>query len=184
MNAMMEQLQSARHRGALGDLALHFAGLVTRLDSVADDGVVLAAALTSQQAVSGEVCVDLNEVSGSMVLVDEDGRGIMAPDLERWLIGLRCSSMVGHGDAYRPLVFELLPQSFTLTELQKTVEALSGGLLHKQNFRRMVESAGLVEPTDETRSEGRGRPARLYRFRSEVTAERPAPGVRARPRKH
>ena len=85
--------------------------------------------------------------------------------------------------AYRPLVFELLAQSFTLTELQKTVEALSGGLLHKQNFRRMVESAGLVEPTDETRSEGRGRPARLYRFRSEVTAERPAPGVRARPRK-
>ena len=84
--------------------------------------------------------------------------------------------------AYRPLVFELLPQLFTLTELQKTVEALSGGLLHKQNFRRMVESAGLVEVTDESRSEGRGRPARLYRFRSVVTAERPAPGVRARPR--
>lgn len=84
--------------------------------------------------------------------------------------------------AYRPLVFELLPERFTLTELQKTVEALSGGLLHKQNFRRMVESAGLVESTEETRSEGRGRPARLYRFRNVVTAERPAPGVRARPK--
>jgi hypothetical protein len=84
--------------------------------------------------------------------------------------------------AYRPLVFELLPELFTLTELQKTVESLSGGLLHKQNFRRMVESAGLVESTEQTRSEGRGRPARLYRFRSEVTAERPAPGVRARPK--
>jgi hypothetical protein len=85
--------------------------------------------------------------------------------------------------AYRPLVFELLPENFTLTELQRTVEALSGGLLHKQNFRRMVESAGLVESTEQTKSEGRGRPARLYCFRSEVTAERPAPGVRARPRK-
>lgn len=84
--------------------------------------------------------------------------------------------------AYRPLVFELLPEDFTLTELQQTVEALSGGVLHKQNFRRMVESAGLVEATEKSRSEGRGRPARLYRFRSEVTAERPAPGVRARPR--
>lgn len=84
--------------------------------------------------------------------------------------------------AYRPLVFELLPERFTLTELQKTVEALSGGLLHKQNFRRMVESAGLVESTEQTRSEGRGRPARLYRFRNVVTAERPAPGVRARPK--
>lgn len=84
--------------------------------------------------------------------------------------------------AYRPLVFELLPLTFTLTELQHTVEALSGGLLHKQNFRRMVANAGLVEQTEETRSEGRGRPARLYRFRSEVTVERPAPGVRTRPR--
>ncbi len=85
---------------------------------------------------------------------------------------------------YRPLVFELLPPRFTLTELQETVEALSGGLLHKQNFRRMVETAGLVEMTGDSRSEGRGRPARLYQFRSEVTAERPAPGIAANPFRH
>ncbi len=83
--------------------------------------------------------------------------------------------------SYRPLVFELLPDRFTLTELQETVEALSGGLLHKQNFRRMVETAGLVEPTGESRTEGRGRPARLYQFRSDVTAERPAPGISVNP---
>lgn len=82
---------------------------------------------------------------------------------------------------YRPLVFELLPDDFTLTELQETVEALSGGLLHKQNFRRMVETAGLVEMTGESRHERRGRPARLYQFRSDVTAERPAPGIAANP---
>lgn len=82
---------------------------------------------------------------------------------------------------YRPLVFELLPKRFTLTELQETVEALSGGLLHKQNFRRMVETAGLVEMTGDSRQEGRGRPARLYAFRSDVTAERPAPGIAANP---
>ena len=80
---------------------------------------------------------------------------------------------------YRPLVFELLPERFTLTQLQKTVEALSAGLLHKQNFRRMVESAGLVEPTGESIQEGRGRPARLYCFRSEVVAERPSLGFAA-----
>ncbi len=79
-------------------------------------------------------------------------------------------------------MFELLPELFTLTELQLTVEALSGGLLHKQNFRRMVESAGLVELTEYSKNEGRGRPARLYRFRNEATAERPAPGVRAHPK--
>lgn len=82
---------------------------------------------------------------------------------------------------YRPLVFELLPDRFTLTELQETVEALSGGLLHKQNFRRMVETAGLVEMTGDSRHEGRGRPARLYQFRGDVTAERPAPGIQANP---
>ena len=41
---------------------------------------------------------------------------------------------------YRPVVFELMPAEFTLTELQRTVEAISGRHLHKQNFRRLVES--------------------------------------------
>lgn len=83
--------------------------------------------------------------------------------------------------SYRPVVFELLPDQFTLTELQDTVEALAGGLLHKQNFRRMVEGAGLVETTGESRMEGRGRPARLYRFRGDVVAERPTPGISTNP---
>ena len=48
---------------------------------------------------------------------------------------------------YRPVVFELMPTAFTLTELQRTVEAISGRHLHKQNFRRLVEAAALVEPT-------------------------------------
>jgi hypothetical protein len=78
---------------------------------------------------------------------------------------------------YRPVVFELMPAEFTLTELQHTVEAISGRLVHKQNFRRLVESAALVEPTGETSATG-GRPAALFRFRREVLAERPAPGLR------
>ena len=79
---------------------------------------------------------------------------------------------------YRPVVFELLPESFTLTELQKTVEAISGRHLHKQNFRRLVEHAALVEATGETSLVTGGRPASLYRFRREVLSERPAPGLR------
>jgi hypothetical protein len=78
---------------------------------------------------------------------------------------------------YRPVVFELMPAEFTLTELQHTVEAISGRLLHKQNFRRLVESTALVEPTGETSATG-GRPAALFRFRREVLSERPAPGLR------
>ena len=79
---------------------------------------------------------------------------------------------------YRPVIFELMPASFTLLELQKTVEALSGVRLHKQNFRRLVEMQGLVEETGEVTTETGGRPARLVRFRREVLVERPAPGVR------
>ena len=79
---------------------------------------------------------------------------------------------------YRPVVFELMPPSFTLLQLQRTVEALSGVRLHKQNFRRLVEQQRLVEETGETTSETGGRPARLVRFRREVLLERPAPGVR------
>ena len=77
---------------------------------------------------------------------------------------------------YRPVVFELLPETFTLLQLQRVVEALSGGQLHKQNFRRLVERAGLVEGTGEMASTG-GRPAELFRFRRDVLLERPSPGV-------
>ena len=81
---------------------------------------------------------------------------------------------------YRPVVFELLPPEFTLYDLQKTVESISGTLLHKQNFRRLVEQGGLVEATGNVSTATGGRPARLYRFRREVVVERPAPGLRVK----
>lgn len=79
---------------------------------------------------------------------------------------------------YRPVVFELMAPEFTLLELQRTVEALSGIRLHKQNFRRLVESQGLVERIGKVSSKTRGRPAEQFRFRRGVIRERPAPGLR------
>jgi hypothetical protein len=79
---------------------------------------------------------------------------------------------------YRPLVFELMPAAFTLLELQRTVEAVSGIRMHKQNFRRLLARTGLVEPTGRVSTKTGGRPAEQFRFRREVLAERPAPGVR------
>lgn len=81
----------------------------------------------------------------------------------------------------RPAIFELMPELFTLFELQKAVEGILGPNLHKQNFRRLVEGEGLVEPTEGFRLRTGGRPARLYRFRRTVLLERPAPGVRVKP---
>ena len=78
---------------------------------------------------------------------------------------------------YRPVVFELLPPTFTLGRLQRVVEALSGVRLHSQNFRRLVGKGGLVEPTGDVDPSTGGRPAAVFRFRRDVLAERPAPGV-------
>lgn len=78
---------------------------------------------------------------------------------------------------YRPVVFELLPPTFTLLQLQRTVEALAGVRLHKGNFRRLVEKGGMVEGTGRQDTTTGGRPAEIFRFRREVLRERPAPGV-------
>ncbi len=79
---------------------------------------------------------------------------------------------------YRPVVFDLLPKSFSLLQLQRTVEAILGAPLHKQNFRRLVENSRVVESTGEIQPQQRGRPAALFRFRREVLRERLAVGVR------
>ncbi len=63
-----------------------------------------------------------------------------------------------------PLAFRLLPPTFTLSDLQSVYELLLGRPLHKASFRRALQASYLVEPTDEWRSEGRGRPAQLFRY--------------------
>lgn len=79
---------------------------------------------------------------------------------------------------YRPVVFELMSSDFTLRQLQECVEALSGHEIHTQNFRRMIEQQALVEETGGQLADTGGRPARLYRFRRQVLAERQVAGTK------
>jgi hypothetical protein len=79
---------------------------------------------------------------------------------------------------YRPVVFELMSSDFTLRQLQDCVEALSGHEVHTQNFRRMIEQQDLVEETGGQLADTGGRPARLYRFRRQVLAERQVAGTK------
>ena len=65
---------------------------------------------------------------------------------------------------YAPVAFQLLPEEFTLTELQDVYEGVMGEELDVRNFRRDVRAAGVVESTGRTRSDGPGRPAKLYRY--------------------
>ena len=66
---------------------------------------------------------------------------------------------------YRPVIFELMPEQFTLSALQGVVEEVLGLLLHKQNFRRALNKACLVEGTGIMETRTGGRPAKLYKFR-------------------
>ncbi len=69
---------------------------------------------------------------------------------------------------YRPLIFGLMSEVFTLSQLQQSIEALSGVPLHKQNFRRLLDSQNLVVPTGQSSNAQRGRPAKLYRFAHDI----------------
>ncbi len=79
---------------------------------------------------------------------------------------------------YQPVIFELMPDTFTLSQLQATVEAIAGQRLHTQNFRRLVAQQELVEDSGEVDAATGGRPARLMRFRRTVLDERAAAGTK------
>ena len=76
----------------------------------------------------------------------------------------RAASVVRQRVDQSPLAFRLLPPTFTLSDLQGVYELLLSRRLHKASFRRALQASYLVEPTDEWRSEGRGRPAQLFRY--------------------
>ena len=71
---------------------------------------------------------------------------------------------------YSAVGFELLPDEFTLSELQHTYELILGEKLDKRNFRRRILDAGIIEETSRRRV-GEGRPARLFRYREDAVAE-------------
>ncbi len=78
---------------------------------------------------------------------------------------------------YRPVIFELMPDEFTLFELQRTAEAIVGFRFHKQNFRRSVEKSGLVIRTDRLSQNVSGRPAALFRTNPATASASSATGL-------
>lgn len=138
-----------------------------RLELLYDAGI-LAETERDQRAIAGKTAAPPTTNIGIAMISDH--RRVLATALGRIRGKL----------AYRPVVFELLPGEFTLLQLQQVAEALSGTHLHKQNFRRLVMNANLVEPIGRTTAVGRGRPAELFRFRREVLGEKLTVGL-ARP---
>ncbi len=72
---------------------------------------------------------------------------------------------------YSPVAFQLLPDRFTLTQLQKTYEMIMDKEIDKRNFRKKLLSSGILTELEEMTKEGSKRPARLYSFNKSYIEE-------------
>lgn len=83
---------------------------------------------------------------------------------------------------YRPVVFELMPDRFTLSSLQRAVEGILGLSLHTQNFRRALDKTDFVVGTGAMETSTGGRPAELYSYNRDSAFDAATTGLSA-PRK-
>lgn len=104
---------------------------------------------------------------GSGQPMASDHRRILATAISRLRAKIR----------YRPVLFELAPERFTLGALQRMTEAILGVRLHTQNFRRALDKSELVEGTAQMETATGGRPAELFRLREDALRDRPGTGV-------
>lgn len=161
-NPSQARLREQRISGTFTETERHWNEelVLQRFELLYEAGLVAEAARAEVRGDGGDF------IPGEAMM--HDHRRILATGIAR----LRAKSK------YRPVVFELMPTSFTLSQLQRAVEALAGRRLHKQNFRRFIEQQRLVEETGEIVAGTGGRPARLVRFRREVLQERAVAGTK------
>lgn len=153
------RLARARLLFALDDAGWNEERVLERYELLYEAGLALEAARDRRAG-----SADIEGLGDAMI---SDHRRILATGLGRLRGKVK----------YRPVVFELTPPEFTLSTLQRTVEAIAGVPLHKPNFRRAVERTGLVEGLDRLDAGAGGRPAELFRFRREVLGARPVGGL-------
>ncbi|MDR3580331.1 MAG: exodeoxyribonuclease V subunit alpha [Oryzomonas sp.] len=91
----------------LGFLDQHFADFILRIDPHPCEELWVAAALVSNAACRGHVCLDLNALGGDEVTVQHScGHQARIPDLPRWLNVLGQCGTVGRPGDYAPLVLD------------------------------------------------------------------------------
>jgi hypothetical protein len=159
-----DRLARARLAFALDGAPWNEERVLERYELLYEAGLAQEAARDRGEA-AGELPEALAAALGEPMISDH--RRILATALSRLRGKLK----------YRPVVFELMPDAFTLSALQRAVEAIAGVPLHKQNFRRALERAELVDGLGRLDAETGGRPAELFRFRREILAARPVSGL-------
>lgn len=153
--------QRAEFAFGLGGRAWNEELVLSRYELLWEAGLVVESRIASPLASGSELASYGRPMA-------HDHRRILATGLARLRAKLK----------YRPVVFELLGDTFTFLQLQRSVEALAGRRLHKQNFRRLIDGQDLIEETGALTTETGGRPARLFRFRRDVQLERALGGAR------
>ena len=128
------------------------------------------AGLVAECARDAGLPADADDVGAAMA---SDHRRILATAMGRLRGKLR----------YRPIIFELMPEQFTLLNLQQTVESILGRRLHKQNFRRALERNEMVEGTGKMDASTGGRPAELFRVKHGLDSSRSTRGMATPPMK-
>lgn len=163
-------IQSRRARSklafGLSDVGWEEERALDRYELMYEAGVVAEAARDRESA-GGARPTDIAPLPGLGADMASDHRRILATAIGRLRGKLK----------YRPVIFDLMPTAFTLLALQRTVEALVGFDLHKQNFRRSVEQSGLVTRTRETALQTGGRPAAMFRANRPALRDRAGKGL-------
>ena len=104
-----------------------------------------------------------DEIGGPVEALDAQGRPLPLAFDHAEILGLAVKRLRGKLD-YSPVAFQLLPESFTLFDLQKVHETVLDRKLNKDSFRRRMLATGLLEPTGEQQDDVGHRPAALYRY--------------------
>jgi 8-oxo-dGTP diphosphatase len=153
-------------------------GLAERATRLAHESLGQAPAWCSQLAAYGDADEHPSSAPLSVAFIAIASAGTLAPPGHRWVdvdarlqLGARQRRMVPDAiSALRdrmdlvPVAFRLLPSRFTLSQLQGAYEVLLGRRVPKASFRRALQGSSLIVATEEWTSEGRGRPAQLYRY--------------------
>lgn len=113
------------------------------------------------------VCSESEPIASDSVIWQPASRPTELSDADRMVVAyavIRLRAKLG----YTNIAFHLLPDTFTLTELQNAYETILGQRLDKRNFRRRMIASGILNETEHKRRDGSHRPAALYRIRADL----------------
>jgi 8-oxo-dGTP diphosphatase len=135
-----------------------------RVISVAYYALLDAARASGGPGVAARVDVPWDGETGGPVSVVVEGEGeVLLPFDHADILGMAVKRIRGKLN-YTPIGFQLLPESFTLRQLQSVHETVLGRGLNKDSFRRRMIQSGQLEATGERQQDVGHRPAELYRF--------------------